>query len=198
MSRHNVDGVDRPEIAHRLAGPYAPSTSTMTALTDGLAAAIEEDHAALHEFMRGNPEPKKPIYSREDDATLAKSLGSPARGWADLSRRLDEASAILRDAASLSFEQVSAVINRDLAYTLEIEHYHGQQFAGSDQGHNVDLRVTTIFRRESMGWRIVHRHADTLCPVISDLSSFLCRSAVQVVAYVDRCEKLRRRAALRN
>ena len=162
MSRSNFDGVDPARDRAPAAGSHALSTSTMIALPDGLAAAIEEDHAALHEFMRGNPEPKKRIYSREDDATLANPLGPPARGWADLSRRLDEASAILRDAASLSFEQVSAVITRDLAYTVEIEHYQGQQFAGSDQRHDVDLRVTTIFRRESMGWRIVHRHADTI------------------------------------
>ena len=48
----------------------------------------------------------------------------------------------------------------DLAYTVEIEHYQGQQFAGSDERHDFDLRVTTIFRREPVGWRIVHRHAD--------------------------------------
>ena len=63
-----------------------------------------------------------------------------------------EASATLRDATSLSFERVSAVVTADLAYTVEIEHYQGQQFAGSDERHDFDLRVTTIFRREPVGW----------------------------------------------
>jgi ketosteroid isomerase-like protein len=71
-----------------------------------------------------------------------------------------EASATLRDATSLSFERVSAVVTADLAYTVEIEHYQGQQFAGSDERHDFDLRVTMIFRREPVGWRIVHRYAD--------------------------------------
>ena len=62
----------------------------MTALADGLAAVIEEDHSVLNDFMRGNPEPKKRIYSRVDDATLANPLGPPARGWAAVSRRLNE------------------------------------------------------------------------------------------------------------
>ena len=81
----------------------------MTTLPDGLAAVIEEDHSALDDFMRGNPEPKKRIYSRGDDATLANQ---------------------------------------------------GQQFAGSDERHDFDVRVPTIFTREPVGWRIVHRHAD--------------------------------------
>lgn len=160
MSQNNFDSVDPARDRARTAGSYGHSTGTMTTLPDGLAAAIEEDHAALNDFMRGDPEPKKRIYSREDDATLANPLGPPALGWAAVSRRLDEASATLRDAGSLSFEQVSAVITGDLAYTVEIEHYQGQQFAGSDERRDLDLRVTTIFRREPVGWRIVHRHAD--------------------------------------
>jgi hypothetical protein len=45
----------------------------MTALPDGLAAVIEEDHSVLDDFMRGNPEPKKRIYSRVGDATCLMS-----------------------------------------------------------------------------------------------------------------------------
>jgi hypothetical protein len=51
----------------------------MTTLPDGLAAVIEEDHSALNDFMPGSPEPKKRVYSRGDDATLANPLGPPAR-----------------------------------------------------------------------------------------------------------------------
>jgi ketosteroid isomerase-like protein len=144
----------------------------MTKVPHDLAAVIERDHAALHDFMRGNPEPKKSVYSREDDATLANPLGPPARGWAAVSKRLDEASATLQDATSLSFTRVSTVATVDLAYTVEIEHYQGQQFTGSEERHDFDLRVTTIFRNESAGWRIVHRHADaitTMRPVESVL-----------------------------
>jgi hypothetical protein len=52
---------------------------------NSLAAVIEEDHLALNDFMRGNPEPKKRIYSRGDDATLANrwvrplGVGRPCR-----------------------------------------------------------------------------------------------------------------------
>jgi ketosteroid isomerase-like protein len=110
--------------------------------------------------MRGKPEPKKRISSRGDEATLANPLDPPARGWAAVSRRLNEASATLRDATSRSFERVSAVVTADLAYTVAIKHYQGQQFAGSDERHDFDIRVRTIFRKRTRWLRIVHRHAD--------------------------------------
>jgi len=33
---------------------------------------------------------------------------------------------------------------------------------GADEAAPVSLRVTTIYRRENDGWRIVHRHADPI------------------------------------
>ena len=32
------------------------------------------------EFVKGNPEPAKELFSRKDDVTLANPLGPPARG----------------------------------------------------------------------------------------------------------------------
>ena len=132
----------------------------MTTLPDGLAAVIEEDHSVLNDFMRAIPSRRSGSTRAETTRPWRTRRVRPARGWAAVSRRLSEASATLRDAMSLSFERVSAVVITDLAYTVEIEHYQGQQFAGSDERHDFDLRVRTIFRREPVGWRIGHRHAD--------------------------------------
>ena len=89
-----------------------------------LAAIIEADHVALYAMMRGDPEPKKQLYSHADDATLANPLGPPARGWTAISSRLDQASSALRDGQQMSFERVSDFATDDLAYILDIEHYH--------------------------------------------------------------------------
>ena len=40
------------------------------AATD-LDEVITQDHLALEAFMRGDPEPKKRLYSHRDDATLS-------------------------------------------------------------------------------------------------------------------------------
>ncbi len=60
-----------------------------------------------------------------------------------------------------TFERISGSATADWAYIVEIE--RGRLKVGtSDEPAPVALRVTTIFRREDDGWRIVHRHADPI------------------------------------
>jgi hypothetical protein len=42
--------------------------------------AVERHHRALGEFVVGNPEPLKSLFSHEDDVTVANPFGPPARG----------------------------------------------------------------------------------------------------------------------
>jgi ketosteroid isomerase-like protein len=135
------------------------ATPSETAELDGL---IAQDRLALEAFMRGDPEPKKRLYSRGDDATLSNPFGPPARGWEGIERTLDKASAALREGESVAFERVSAFATAELAYTVEIERYNGVKIGGADERVDHALRVTTIFRLEPDGWRIVHRHADPI------------------------------------
>jgi ketosteroid isomerase-like protein len=131
------------------------------ALTD-LGEVIDQDHLALEAFMRGDPGPKKRLYSRGDDATLANPFGPPALGWKAIERTLDAAAGTLREGESLRFERVSAFATDELAYTVEIERYSGVKLGGTDERVDHALRVTTIFRLEPDGWRIAHRHADPI------------------------------------
>lgn len=122
---------------------------------------IERDHDALAAFARGDPGPKKQLYSRLDDATLANPLGPPARGWAHIEPVLEHAAASLGD-GTIAFERVSAHATPDLAYTVEIERYRVKVIGRTEDVSDIALRVTTIFRREPDGWRIAHRHADPI------------------------------------
>lgn len=40
-------------------------------LSSDLEQVMEQDHAALAAFVKGDPEPKKGLYSRAGDATFA-------------------------------------------------------------------------------------------------------------------------------
>lgn len=124
-----------------------------------LAAVMEQDHQALDAFVRGDPEPKKRLYSRGDDATLANPLGPPVRGWAQIAAALEYAAAQLCDGTPHTFERISEYQTADLAYIVEIERCQ-TKIVGTDEAVLASLRVTTIFRHEADGWRIVHRHAD--------------------------------------
>jgi ketosteroid isomerase-like protein len=53
------------------------------------------------------------------------------------------------------------LVQGDLAYILEIERCRVKVGGARDRAPAA-LRVTTIFRREEDGWRLVHRHADPI------------------------------------
>jgi ketosteroid isomerase-like protein len=122
---------------------------------------MEDDHHALTAFVRGDPELKKRLYSRQDDVTLADPLGPPVRGWAQVEQALERAASHLRDGEVLGFERISGYATADLAYRVEIERLRAR-FGADQQIVSTALRVTMIFRREADGWKIVHRHADPI------------------------------------
>jgi ketosteroid isomerase-like protein len=130
-------------------------------LVTDLDAVLAECHRTLDAFVKGDPGPFKPLYSRGDDATLANPFGPPRRGWRDVEATLDRAAAHYRDGRFLGFDEVSRLVTPELAYVLEIERYEAK-VGGSAEVTPVSLRCTTIFRREADGWKIVHRHADPI------------------------------------
>ena len=122
---------------------------------------LEEYHRAGHEITNGNPEVYKTLYSRGDDVTLANPFGPPTRGWSEVSATLDRAAENYRDGEVVGFENISTLIARDLAYTVEIERYRARVGGGAEIVP-VAVRVTTIFRNEDGAWKVTHRHADPI------------------------------------
>ncbi len=126
-----------------------------------LAQVMEEYHRALHAFVKGDPEPVKKLFSRRDDVTLANPVGPPVRGWNEVEKATERAAAMGREGEFTGWETISEYATADLAYNLGIQRSQ-LKLGGSDEISRVSLRVTTIFRREDDGWRIVHRHADPI------------------------------------
>jgi hypothetical protein len=50
------------------------------AAVDDVEELIDRYHLGGHEFLKGNPEPLKKLWSRRDDVTLANPFGPPVRG----------------------------------------------------------------------------------------------------------------------
>ena len=70
------------------------------ATVDALDEVIEQFHLALGEFVKGNPEPVKQIFSHQEDVTLANPFGPPVRGWEQVDETIDRAASNLKDARS--------------------------------------------------------------------------------------------------
>jgi ketosteroid isomerase-like protein len=131
-----------------------------------LERLIDENHRWLAEFIRGNVEPAKAMFSHRDDVTLAGPQptahrgGRPiARGWQEVSDTLEQANAFFREGEVVGFENLAKYASAEFACTVEIERFMARVGERPEKAA-VALRVTSVFRREPEGWRVVHRHAD--------------------------------------
>jgi ketosteroid isomerase-like protein len=118
-------------------------------------------HEAFEAFITGDPEPQKQLFSHADDVTIANPLGPIVTGWDAVSDVMDRASGVSRDGVALPVQHVSHHVSTDLVCIVEIERFTAKVGTATAAGE-VSLRVTTVFRRESGDWKIVHRHADAI------------------------------------
>jgi ketosteroid isomerase-like protein len=128
---------------------------------DDLDEVIGRYHLALDAFMRGDHEPTRRLFSERDDVTLGNPFGPFARGSAQVIETMARAATHYADGEASGFDTVSKHVAGDLAYLVEVERLRSK-VGGREDLAPVELRVTTIFRREADGWRIVHRHADPI------------------------------------
>ena len=67
----------------------------------------ERYRRSLEAFIRGDPEPRKQLWSRHDDITLANPLGPPAKGYDRVCAVMDNAAALIREGEGLRLETIS-------------------------------------------------------------------------------------------
>lgn len=125
---------------------------------------IERYHRALGEFMTGNSEPAMAFYSQRDDITLGNPFGPVARGPNQVKAAAGQAAKHYRDGGAVGFDTIAKYETPELAYLVEVERYKAK-VGGRDDVTSVALRVTSIFRRENDGWKLLHRHADPITAV---------------------------------
>src|ERR671910_290040 len=130
-------------------------------VADYVDELIERYQLGLDDFMKGNPEPVKELFSHRDDVTLANPLGPPAHGWDEVAAAGEHAASQLRDGEMVGFETIEKYVTDELAYIVRVERARAK-VGGSVDITPIALRVTMIFRPEEGEWKIVHRHADPI------------------------------------
>jgi ketosteroid isomerase-like protein len=134
------------------------------AASDDLDVVVEQSHLALGEFVKGNPEPLKALYSHQAYVTIANPFGPAVLGWEQVAPTMERAASIYRDGEIVGFENLAKHATRDLAYIVEVERYRAK-VAGRDEIAPFALRVTSVLRPEDGTWKVVHRHADPITTV---------------------------------
>lgn len=131
------------------------------AVVDDLDQAIEQCQRALREFVKGNPEPNKMMFSHRDDATLFNPLGSLDHGWEQVAENMERVASQVSGGEITSFDVLEKYVTPELAYVVWVERSKAR-VAGREDIAPYDLRVTMIFRPEEGTWKVVHRHADSI------------------------------------
>ena len=121
---------------------------------DSTMPRLRAADTALH---NGDASPRMAMWSHNDPVTLFGAAFSGS-GWAPLSATFDVLASRFSNCKSWEYEVIAAGASGDLAYVVGIEHTTAS--VGGAAPESYELRVTTIFRRESGEWKVVHRHAD--------------------------------------
>jgi ketosteroid isomerase-like protein len=131
------------------------------AAMDDFDEALEQYHHAAAEFIKGDPEPYKMVFSRREDVSLANPFGPVARGWDEVAATMERAASLYRDGEIIGFENLRKSVPPELAYIVEEERFR-IKVAGGEGVSPVALRTTSILRSEDGTWKVVHRHADPI------------------------------------
>jgi len=127
----------------------------------GFDAFFDKVTKAEQELFRGRPESLKALWTRAPEVTLfGVSGGSGDHGWGQVGPRLDWTNTQYRD-GTLTVERIASYVDRNLGYIVQREKVRFK-VPGHTQELTLEIRATWIFRRERDGWRIIHRHADSL------------------------------------
>ncbi|MCA1728792.1 MAG: nuclear transport factor 2 family protein [Actinobacteria bacterium] len=132
----------------------------MAAIED-LSSALEQYHSAAAEFIKGNPQPYKRVFSHQGDVSLANPFGPVVRGWEQATATMERAASLYRDGEIIDFENVATYVTSELAYIVEVERFE-IKVGGREEVSTVALRTTSILRPEEGTWKVVHRHADPI------------------------------------
>jgi hypothetical protein len=114
---------------------------------DEVEELLEKYKLATSEFLRGNPEPYKALFSHQQDVTLANALFPIARGLEEVSVTLERTAERLRDGEFLGSEIVAKHVTEELAHVVQLAHERAK-VTGSEILSPIDLGNTIILRPE--------------------------------------------------
>jgi ketosteroid isomerase-like protein len=143
-------------------GGEAPMKRMVVAAVDDVDELIEQYYRAQKEFLRGNPDPVKKLFSHREDVTLANPYGPPVRGWDEVAKSIEHAASLRSDGEFVEWQIVAKYVTAELAYVVQIERAEAKVGA-REEITPLAVRATMNFRPEEDGeWKIVHRHADPI------------------------------------
>ena len=131
-------------------------TLGMSEVDEFLSAVLPRLQAAELALHEGDAAPRKAVWSSIEPVTL---FGAEVErtGRSELESTFDWIASRFEGCRSFEYEVVAAGASGNLGYLVAYEHVTAT-IGGEEVSYM--LRATTVFRRESGEWRVVHRHGD--------------------------------------
>ncbi len=82
---------------------------------DDVDQLIEQYYLAQREFLKGNPESVKDLFSRREDVTLANPYGPPVRGWDEVAKAVEHAASLRSDGEFVGWEIAAKYVTAELS-----------------------------------------------------------------------------------
>jgi len=122
-------------------------------------STLDKLDIAIEEFVNGEHENFKALWSHSEDITIAGGFGGPIeKGWTAIEKRLNR---VGNAYAKTEFkpERIYSKASGDLGYLIQHEYFTVYNEDNSIKTKRA-YRITMIFKLEPDGWKLVHRHAD--------------------------------------
>ncbi|MFM7447824.1 MAG: YybH family protein [Leptolyngbyaceae cyanobacterium] len=126
-------------------------------MTTTLSGAADAFYEAANQMLAGDLSAFEAIWSEADDITHLGPTGSIYTGRAAVMEQFAREAAMGFE-GTLRAEDRQYVETAEMGYLVCVERTSGMTKAG--HAITVDIRATTIFRKEAGQWRVVHNHTD--------------------------------------
>jgi ketosteroid isomerase-like protein len=107
-------------------------------------------------MFNGDDGPRRAIWSENEPVSVLGAWRN-ATNRAELVEAFEVLSTSFSNCADYAFDLIAFNVLGEMAYTVGYERVSASI---DGQPRTFTLRATQVYRRESDGWRIVHRHAD--------------------------------------
>lgn len=130
----------------------------MTEPLDFLAWVNVDFVAAERALLDGDDRPRRAIWSKQEPVS-ALGAWRNAIGREQLVEAFEVLASTFSNCVDYEFDLLSYEVVGEMAYTTGYE-----RISTSIDGapRTFTLRATQVYRREADGWKVVHRHADTI------------------------------------
>ena len=122
---------------------------------DWVRTALNDAELALH---NGDGAPRRALWSRHEPVSVLGAWRN-ALGQREIDDLFSSLADSFSDCTSYELELQAYDVVGDMAYTVGLEHTSA---AVGGEPRSYTLRATQVYRREDGGWRVAHRHADTV------------------------------------